>query len=326
MTDFDLQSPPAAGDDCVICALKCLASDDPEIKASSTKLAYDLWKAGDISVPVPGKHHNLAPKYPGRSDKVKLVPPAEVPKRGKGGSLASRQALLHSLCHIECCAIDLAWDIIARFGAHPEYAIHLPRDFYGDWIQVAEDEARHFSLLLLRLQATGMDYGGLPAHDGLWESAMETAGSLPARLSVEHATHEARGLDILPQTIARFRAGGDKESADLLENVIYNEEISHCGAGVRWIKHLYNVAQEEKAGGAVDSPDWIKDANTYSTVEEWFHSLVRNHFHGFLKPPFNEEARKKAGFLPEWYLPLAGPPKAAVGGIAAAEPVPIITS
>ena len=31
---------------------------------------------------------------------VRLVPPNEVPKRGKGGSLASRQALLHSLVHI----------------------------------------------------------------------------------------------------------------------------------------------------------------------------------------------------------------------------------
>ena len=235
MSDIDLHSPPAAGDDCIICALKCLCASDPLLKASYTKVAYDLWKSDKIPLPDPGRHHGLAPKHPGRSDKIRLVSPAELPRRGKGGSLASRQALLHSLCHIECCAIDLAWDIIARFGADPEYSTHLPREFYSDWIQVAEDEARHFSLLLIRLQATGMDYGSLPAHDGLWKSAMETAGSLAARLSVEHAVHEARGLDILPQTISRFRAGGDVESADLLENVIYNEEISHCAAGVRWL-------------------------------------------------------------------------------------------
>jgi uncharacterized ferritin-like protein (DUF455 family) len=321
MPDYDLQSPPAAGDDCIICALKCISCGSPELKASYTKLAYDLWRSGDIMLPTLGKHHGLAPERPGRSDKVKLVPPSGLPRRGKGGSLGSRQALLHSLCHIECCAIDLAWDIIARFGADPDYASNLPREFYADWIQVAEDEARHFSLLLLRLQATGMDYGSLPAHDGLWESAMETAGSLAARLSVEHAVHEARGLDILPQTIARFRAGGDKESADLLENVIYDEEISHCGAGVRWMKHLYTIAAAaRKEGGGGDGengnetandnssvPNWILDANKYVTAEEWFHSLVRRHFHGFLKPPFNDEARKRAGFLPEWYLPLAGP-------------------
>jgi uncharacterized ferritin-like protein (DUF455 family) len=329
MSDYDLQSPPAAGDDCVIIALKCILQCDPCEKARFTKIAYDLWTKGDILLPVPGKHHNLAPDHPGRSDKVTLVPPGQLKKRGKGGSLASRQALLHSLCHIECCAIDLAWDIIARFGADPEYASNLPREFYADWIQVAEDEARHFSLLLTRLQATGMDYGSLSAHDGLWESAMETSGSLAARLAIEHSVHEARGLDILPQTIARFRAGGDAESADLLENVIYNEEISHCGAGVRWLKHLYSIAiatqnkivnftddggcnnnggAEKEEEAKEKELEWIVEANRYSTVEEWFHSLVRKHFHGFLKPPFNEEARKKAGFLPEWYLPLTAPP------------------
>ena len=69
--------------------------------------------------------------------------------------------------------------------------------------QVAADECRHFALLERRLQETGSSYGALPAHDGLWESALESAGSLPARLAVEHCCHEARGLDVLPQTIHR---------------------------------------------------------------------------------------------------------------------------
>jgi len=49
----------------------------------------------------------------------------------------------------------------------------------------------------------GSAYGAMPAHDGLWESATTTAHSLPARLAVEACVHEARGLDVLPQTIAR---------------------------------------------------------------------------------------------------------------------------
>ncbi len=49
----------------------------------------------------------------------------------------------------------------------------------------------------------GSSYGAMPAHDGLWESAAATAHSLPARLAVEACVHEARGLDVLPQTIAR---------------------------------------------------------------------------------------------------------------------------
>ena len=65
---------------------------------------------------------------------VRLVPARDVPKRGKGGSLASRQALLHSLVHIENAAIDLAWDIIARFGGDPSY--RLPRQFFDDFVTV----------------------------------------------------------------------------------------------------------------------------------------------------------------------------------------------
>lgn len=65
---------------------------------------------------------------------VKLVAPGAMPKLGKGGTLASRQALLHSLVHIENWAIDLSWDIIARFGSDPSY--DLPRRFYDDFVQV----------------------------------------------------------------------------------------------------------------------------------------------------------------------------------------------
>jgi hypothetical protein len=36
-----------------------------------------------------------------------------------------------------------------------------------------------------------------------------------------------------------------------------------------------------------------------------FHIIVREHFRGPLKPPFNTEARKAAGFEPAWYEPLA---------------------
>lgn len=51
----------------------------------------------------------LLPPPPLLHMQVKLVPVKYAPKRGKGGSLASRQAILHSLVHIENAAVDLAW-------------------------------------------------------------------------------------------------------------------------------------------------------------------------------------------------------------------------
>lgn len=70
---------------------------------------------------------------------VKLVPAKDAPRRGKGGTLASRQAMLHALAHIENWAVDLAWDIVARFGAADAAGAgyRLPREFYSDFVAVS---------------------------------------------------------------------------------------------------------------------------------------------------------------------------------------------
>lgn len=117
---------------------------------------------------------------------VRLVSPSLMPKLGKGGSLQSRQAMLHSLVHTESWAIDLSWDIIARFGRKES----MPRDFFTDFVKVAQEEGRHFLLLVRRLEELGSYYGAFPAHDGLWDSAMQTSDDLSARLAVEHCVHE----------------------------------------------------------------------------------------------------------------------------------------
>lgn len=77
-------------------------------------------------------------------------------------------------------------DIIARFGK----AESMPREFFDDFVKVAQDEGRHFQLLATRLGELGSSYGALPAHDGLWDSAEATAHDLSARLVVEHCVHE----------------------------------------------------------------------------------------------------------------------------------------
>ncbi|XP_023907728.2 uncharacterized protein LOC112019443 [Quercus suber] len=185
----------------------------------------------------------------------------------------------------------------------------MPREFFTDFVKVAQDEGRHFTLLAARLEEIGSSYGALPAHDGLWDSALTTSNDLLARLAVEHCVHEARGLDVLPTTISRFRNGGDNETAELLERVVYPEEITHCAAGVKWFKYIClrssNPAQDQDSltpqGGAGENGTMEVE----NKVTQKFHSIVRTHFRGPLKPPFNEEARKAAGFGSRWYEPLA---------------------
>jgi hypothetical protein len=56
-----------------------------------------------------------------------------------------------ALANIEQYAIDLAWDIIARFADFEVQGERLPVEFFLDWAKVAEDEAKHYSLLSKRL-------------------------------------------------------------------------------------------------------------------------------------------------------------------------------
>ena len=258
-------------------AVEILATADPTAKA---RLAHELarsWRRGEIE---PGTAR--PPDRPARPARPLLLAPREMPRRKAGPGLAGRIALLHALAHIELNAIDLAWDLIARF-ASPD----LPRSFFEDWVEVADEEAAHFELVAARLAELGAAYGDLPAHDGLWQAALETRHDLLARLAIAPLVLEARGLDVTPVMIATLRRHGDEASAAALE-VIYREEIGHVAAGKRWF-------------------DWLAGQRGLEPSAA-FQDLVRRHFRGRLKPPFNTEARAKAGMDVALYAPLAMEP------------------
>ena len=215
------------------------------------------------------------PDRPARPERPELKAPRAMKRRRSGGSLANRIALLHAIAHIELNAIDLAWDLIVRFAA-PD----LPRQFFDDWIEVADQEASHHALVAKRLGALGASYGDLPAHDGLWEAAQATAHDLLARLAIVPLVLEARGLDVTPDMIARMRRFGDEESAQVLQ-VIYDEEITHVACGQRWFR-------------------WECTRRGLEPVAA-YRDLVARYYGGALKPPFNHAARAAAGFEPAFY-------------------------
>lgn len=64
-------------------------------------------------------------------------------------------------------------------------------------------------------------------HAGLWESALETAHSLDSRICIIHLVAEARGLDVNPLTIEKFRKAADVESVRILE-IIHADEITRA--------------------------------------------------------------------------------------------------
>ncbi|HTU10308.1 MAG TPA: ferritin-like domain-containing protein [Allosphingosinicella sp.] len=251
-----------------------LLAASPRAKIKAARETARAWRRGALA-PV---FDVAMPDRPARPDEPALLPPNRMPKRGKAGSERSRIALLHALAHIEFGAIDLAFDIAGRFGSR------FPHSFVDDWLSVGADEAMHFALLDRRLRTLGAHYGALPAHDGLWEAAAETAHDPAARLAVVPMVLEARGLDVTPATVGSFERVGDARSAAILQR-IYRDEIRHVGIGTSWFKT-------------------VCESRDLAPVAEW-QRLVGAHFRGIVKPPFNDSARGEAGLSRDFYLGVA---------------------
>ncbi|WP_424986523.1 ferritin-like domain-containing protein [Microbulbifer sp. S227A] len=220
----------------------------------------------------------MPPLHPSRPQRPELLSPRDVPRR-RPGSPAGRIALLHAVAHIELNAVDLHWDIIARFGDIP-----MPIGFYDDWVKAADEESKHFNLICDCLEELGSHYGALPAHAGMWRAAEDTADDFMGRLAVVPMVLEARGLDVTPGMIELFRKARIDHAVAALET-IYAEEVAHVAYGSKWFHFLCGRHDLDP--------------------REVFHNLVRRYFHGQLKPPFNEEKRAEAGIPPDFYWPLA---------------------
>ena len=244
----------------------CLAASNPLEKIALTQKFSEQFFRGELSIDA--DDFDVEPiKNPGRPDKPILVPPKNLPKRGMG-TTEGRACFLHAITHIEFNAVNLAWDAVYRYR-------HMPDEFYADFMKVASDEARHFTLLSNRLEDMGMHYGDFEAHNGLWEMAEKTAHSCLARMALVPRVLEARGLDVTPGMMTRLRSVGDHTSADILE-IILAEEIPHVAAGTRWF--LWCCQQENK-----------EPLQTFS-------DLITDLAKASIRGPYNLPARNAAGF------------------------------
>jgi uncharacterized ferritin-like protein (DUF455 family) len=204
---------------------------------------------------------------PGRPPRPTLVDPVALPRRSPF-TTAGRAALLHAIAHIEFNAINLALDALWRFP-------NLPEAYYRDWLQVAGEEALHFSLLAEHLNSLGHAYGDFDAHDGLWAMTEKTAGDLTARMALVPRTLEARGLDATPPLQKRLAQAGDARAVEIL-GVILRDEIGHVAIGNRWYRWC---CSREGLDPEVHYP-----------------VLAARYGAPRLRPPFNTAARAAAGF------------------------------
>ncbi len=249
-------------------ALSVLSEPDPIKKVELTRADDSL----TLFMPNKGSQ-TTPPRRPNRPKKPEILPPRDMPRRSTGEK--GRVALVHALAHIELNAIDLAWDIILRFGPAIE-----EQQFLIDWAEVAKDEALHFQMLSERLNDLGFSYGDLPAHDGLWEAAQKTSGNVLDRLAIIPMMLEARGIDTTPAAVTRLKSAGDVKTASILEQ-IYIDEINHLKTGVSWFEHFCSQKNLDPV------PTWK--------------SLVIEHLNTKPKGPFNSDGRMLAGMSPAYW-------------------------
>lgn len=258
-------------------ALAALCQPAPQIKVQAAHALWQrLWTLPDEGA----REQALAPArpvsppqdavLPGRPPRPVLVPPMDVPQRSPF-TPEGLAALLHAVCHIEFNAIDLALDAVWRF---PD----MPPEFYRDWLRVADEEATHFSMLREHLQSLGHDYGDFPAHNGLWEMCVKTQHDITARMALVPRTLEARGLDATPLIQTRLRKVGTPAALRAVEilDIILRDEVGHVAIGNRWY-------------------GWLCQRQGLEPRSHYRH-LARLHAAPRLRPPFNDEARRAAGF------------------------------
>ena len=247
-------------------ALLWLIEPAPEFKAEGVKKLRESWQASKLKLDT---NANLSTELevPGRPERPELVPPLGVKRRAMN-TVEGRAVLIHALTHIEFNAINLALDAIWRFTGMPE-------QYYVDWLQVAQEEAYHFTLLSEHLVALGFRYGDFPAHNSLWEMVERTQSDVLARMALVPRTMEARGLDATPSIRAKLAQAGDQSAAAILD-IILRDEIGHVGIGNHWFAQL---CKERK----------LEPIACYAELALQYRAPK-------MRGPFNLDARRAAGF------------------------------
>lgn len=261
-----LESAPGAKTELRALALYWAGQTDAAAKAAGVIELAKAWAAGQVGLD-PAISLQAQVSIPGRPALPELISPKFVKHRSMR-TTEGRAALIHALTHIEFNAINLALDAIWRFAG-------MPAAYYADWLQVAGEEALHFSLLAGHLQILGHQYGDFPAHNSMWEMADKTSGDILARMALVPRTLEARGLDATPLTRAKLAQAGDHAAAEILD-IILRDEIGHVAIGNHW----YKVLCDERG---------LDPVPTYADLALHYKAPV-------LRGPFNLDARRAAGF------------------------------
>jgi len=211
----------------------------PSTKIELFKVFYHSYKSGDTEF----EKEFTAKKFesPSYNDICKVVPPQNVPRRSNLTTKDGQINLLHAIAHIEYSAIDLALDAAYRFDS-------LPKKYYDDWLEVADDEIKHFLMLETLLKELDANYGDIEVHNALFEASQRTQ-TLIERMAVVPRYLEANGLDATPMILEKLKRLPKNEMIEkviVALNIILQEEIDHVKKGDYWFNYACEKDGEDR--------------------------------------------------------------------------------
>ena len=247
-----------------------LESKSVKEKVSLFETFYTKYKNGEVAF-----EKSFTPKEfatPSYNEICKIVPPQDVPKRSNLTTRDGQINLIHAIAHIEYSAIDLALDGTYRFT-------DMPQKYYDDWLEVANDEIRHFLMLEELLTELNATYGEVEVHNTLFEASQRTQ-TLLERMAVVPRYLEANGLDATPMILTKLKKLPKNQMIEKIIaslEIILQEEIDHVKKGDVWFQYACELENESS--------------------EVYFKIIDKYYPQGFLRPKnINLNARKEAGF------------------------------
>ena len=247
-----------------------LQSQTPQEKTEKFEAFYSAFQKEEIVFEK--EYTSLTFDKPSYEKICTIISPQDVPKRRNLTTKEGQINLLHAVAHIEYSAIDLALDGAYRFQG-------LPREYYEDWLRVANDEIKHFLMLENLLNELDAKYGDVEVHNALFEASQRTQ-TLLERMAVVPRYLEANGLDATPMILEKLKRLPKNEMIEKIVQVlevILAEEVEHVKKGDVW----FNFACELKG---------VSNDVYFDIIDKYYPQ-------GFLRPKnLNVEARKEAGF------------------------------
>ena len=247
-----------------------LHTSKPKDKIEKFRLFYDNFLNDNYIMDESYIPYNF--DKPSYASFLEIVKPTSLPPIKNFKSIEGKKYLVHTILHIEYSAIDLALDAALRFK-------NMPKKYYEDWLEVADDEIRHFLMLEELLFELDGFYGEFPVHKNLFE-AMEQTPDFLRRMAAVPRYLEANGLDQNPKIMLKLNSNRDEFNNKFLKalKVILEEEVTHVKKGDIWFKY-----ECERLN--------IEPESTYlKIIEEVFPGSTSR------KMDLNFIARKEAGF------------------------------